>query len=478
MSTFEQQTQFLSKIYPEHTWIEIEKIPEATSFEKLNRIAIEQISNYLVDMGLVVKTAFPTEDSYLSLVSKVVDGFVILVSGVKVAFIPSQNIDLAGFEIHQEWIDLDNWAADYYVPFQIVGVGEASACAEASRNENCEYNYLHLWGFISHQSIQQKADLDRTLRSYEIDSADLITLDTLWVSCELVGKGIASERGKVPHLAPLSTSAAAATIDRLQQHQSVFSPRLLLSFEEWGAIMNTPEYLHRYAHPVPAITKIANWFHSQVTTIDRVAQGWLTIEQIYQQPQLLPGYYHTRGQKDRFLVSGVALSNEQEINRAVNNLYTNQNPTCQVDLPANIDSPLVLLTYLIQHTTEQTLRWQAAEYLWQIAPENSQNWQRRIKDLGLVIQGHKLGLMVAAIPLLDGTYAILNRVYPIGSEAYLPPNVQLSLLSEHGERLYHVESRSTVMDSYIQFYFTASVGDLFSICINLNGASINEAFSI
>ena len=466
MSTFEQRTQLLSKIYPEHIWIETEKISESTSFEQLNCLAIEQIGNYLTEMGLVIETAFPTEDSYLSIVSKVVDGFVLLISGVKVAFIPSQNIDLAGFEIHQEWVDLDNWAADYYVPFQI----------------DREYNYLHLWGFISHQSIQQKAYLDRTLRSYEIDSADLIALDTLWVSCELVGNGIESERGQVSRLAPLSASAAATAIDRLQQYQSVFSPRLLLSFEEWGAILNTPEYLHLYAHPVAAITKISNWFRSQVTTIDRTrdraAEQWLTLEQIYQQPQHLPGFMHTRAQKDRFAVRGATLNNEQEIYRAVSNLYANQNPNDKVDLPANIDSPLVLLTYLIQHTTDRTLCWQAAEYLWKIAPENNQNWHRRIKDLGLVMQGHQLGLMVAAIPLLDGTYAILNRVYPIGTEGYLPPNVQLSLLSENGECLYQVESQSIGLDSYIQLYFTASVGDLFNVCISMNGNSINEAFSI
>jgi Protein of unknown function (DUF1822) len=139
---------------------------------------------------------------------------------------------------------------------------------------------------------------------------------------------------------------------------------------------------------------------------------------------------------------------------------------------------MLLLIYLMQHTTDESLRWQAAEYLWTISPENERNWHRRIKDLGLVMQGHKLGLMVAAIPLIDGTYAILNRVYPIGIEPHLPPNVRLNLFAEDGDCICEVESRSTVMDNYIQLYFTASSGDLFNIQVSMNEDTIVEAFAI
>ncbi len=469
MSIFEQQTKLLSQVYPEHIWIETTDLSDSLNSIELNRYAIEKIRNHLINLGLTIESVFPTQASYQPLISREIDGFCLSIAGVRVAFIPSNSIDLASFEIQQEWIDLSNWAADYYVPFQI----------------DREAHYLHLWGFISHQSIQKKADLDRILRSYEVDSADAIAdLDTLWLNCELINDGsLASERGEISSLAPLSTASATAAIDRLRQHRSIFSPRLVLPFAEWGAILNTPEYLQLYAHPVGTITKIANWFRSQVSSIEQlsehiVAPGWLTIEQIDRQPQLFAGYYHTRSQKEQFLDPNSPLSIEQEIERSVKNLYANQNPDRRVALPANIDSPLALLTYLIQHTPDQTLRWQAAEYLWKIEPENSPHWHRRIKDLGLVMHGYKLGLMVAAIPLLDGTFAILNRVYPIGTEPCLPASVQLNLFSENGDSLYQVESRSTVKDSYIQLYFIASVGDLFNVCISMNGNSITEAFVI
>jgi hypothetical protein len=124
------------------------------------------------------------------------------------------------------------------------------------------------------------------------------------------------------------------------------------------------------------------------------------------------------------------------------------------------------------------LRWKAAEYLWTISPENSNHWHRRIKDLGLVIQGHKLGLMIAAIPLLDGQYAILNRVYSIGSQSLLPANIQLELLSEAGEQLYQTDSSSTAKYNYIQLYFIAGVNNRFNIRVSIDDISITEAFII
>jgi Protein of unknown function (DUF1822) len=471
MSIFHQQTLVLKTIYPEHVWIDVDLSHLAESLDRveLNRLCIEEVSKHLSEsLGLVVKSIFPSEGCRLSFINKFVDGFSLSISGTKVNFMPSLDLDLMGFEIQREWVDLSNWIADYYVPIRV----------------DPEHNCLHLWGFISHQCLQQQAKLERNLQSYEVTAGDLISdLDSLWIGCELVASGIAtSERGKIPSLTPLSAAEANILIDRLQQHPASFSPRLVLPFDRWGAIIDDPEYLRLYANRGSGVTKITNWFRSQLTEIETasalvVERGWVTIAEICQKSTLLPGYFST-SQPLKFGARGVELNTESEISRAVNNLYANQNSTKKVDLPIAIDSPSLQLAYLMQHTTDETLRWQAAEYLWTIAPDNTKNWQRRIKDLGLVMHGHRLGIMVSAIPSIDGRYAILNRVYPIGNEDYLPPDVQLNLFSEHGDRLYQVISRSTVMDSYIQLYFTASIGDRFNIGIAMDGASITEAFAI
>jgi Protein of unknown function (DUF1822) len=469
MNISTSQTQLLKTIYPEHIWIDVDlHAADVRSY-------LQAVSKYLTEsLNLVVKPIFPSQEPHVLFVDRLVNGFGLSVAGVRVAFIPSLALDLMGFEVPREWVELSNWAADYYVPIQV----------------DVEHNCLHLWGFISHQYLCQKATLDLSLHSYEVDAADLISdLDSLWTACDLVARQvIPSERGEVPDLPPLSELEARKSIDRLRQHQSIFSARLGTSFAQWGAILNSPEYLTIYAEPELVITQIASWFQTQVNSIkqttaklvETIAQklperDWISIDGFHDRSVALSGYFAKSTQQ--FNLREISSTSERETRQIVENLYANQNPNNRIDLPENIELPSLLLVYLIQHTTDETLRWQAAEYLWTIDRTNH-HYQRKIKDLGLVMQGYKLGLMVAAIPLLDGTYSILNRIYAIGDRDCLPPDVRLTLATVSGEQLYQVESRSTVPDCYIQLYFTASIGDRFNIWVEMNDARIVEAFAV
>jgi Protein of unknown function (DUF1822) len=479
MSTPTKQVQLLATIYPEHIWIYVD-LHDLDVWQYL-----QIVSQHLTEsLDLVVIPIFPSEQSQLLLVDKLVNGFALSISGVRVAFVPSPALDLMGFEVPREWVELSNWVADYYVPIQV----------------DVEHNCLHLWGFISHQYLSQRANLDLASNSYEVDAMDLISdLNSLWITCDLVArKAIPIERGEIPSLSPLSGLEARKLIDRLKQDRSrsvsgrdsIFSSRLGLPFAQWGAILNSPEYLTIYAEPELVTTNITSWFRSQVNSIDQKTaklvevigqelhkQEWISINEFHDRSVALSGYFAESTQQ-KFNLRGIALTNEREIRQIVENLYANQSPAKRIDLPQEIESPLLLLVYLIQHTNDETLRWQAAEYLWTIDPSNSHTYQRKIKDLGLVMQGYKLGLMVAAIPLLDGTYSILNRIYAIGDRDYLPAQVRLTLSTASGEQLYQVESRSTVTDRYIQLYFTASVGDRFNIGVEMNDARIVEAFAV
>ena len=479
MNISTNQAQLLKTIYSEHVWIDVVGGKPAPTENLHNSDAtqyIQAISEHLTEsLNLVVAPIFPSEESHLIFTSKLVNGFALSVAGIKVAFIPSQDLDLMGFEVPREWVELSNWVADYYVPVQV----------------DTEHNCLHLWGFISHQYLCQKATLDLSLHSYEVDAVDLVgNLDSLWTACDLVARQVMpSERGAAPHLPPLSELEARKSIDQLKQHQSIFSPRLTLPFAQWGAILNSPEYLNIYAEPELVITQIASWFQAQTNSIKQATarlvetieqelteHDWIAINGFDDRSVALSGYF-AKSTEQQFNVRGIVPTTEGEICQIVENLYANQNPTNRVALPENIQSSPLLLVYLIQHTTDETLRWQAAEYLWTIDPANH-SYQRKIKDLGLVMQGYKLGLMVAAIPLLDGTYSILNRIYAIGDRDCLPPHVQLTLATASGEQLYQVESRATVTDRYIQLYFTASIGDRFNIWVEMNNVRIVEAFAV
>jgi hypothetical protein len=469
MVTLNPEIQSLAEIYQEHVWIGVD-FGDSTisrSEAEINRLCHTSVSEYLSkNLDLVVKSVFPSQGLFLPFTIEPINGFVLSIAGVRVAFIPSLNLDLMSFEVQREWVALSNWVADYYVPIQV----------------DLESNYLHLWGFISHRYLLERATLDSYFQSYEVAGIDLIDdLESLWVACSLIANNmLAPERVKIPPLPTLSALELERSIDRLQQHRSIFSPRLVLPFEQWGAILDRPEYLTIYVNTRSSTILIGDWFRSKVKAIEDIVNGsidsgWTTeVAKIFDRNEPLLGYYAS----PKIGVWGTSPTNRAEIQRTIDNLYANQNSTPKVNLPTHIDSPSRLLIYLVQHTNDETLRWEAIEYLWTIEPENNKHWHRQIKDLGLVIQGHKLGLMVAAIPLQGGRYAVLTRVYSIGIEHCLPPHIRLNLLSEEGEQIYQAESRSTVMDRYIQVYFTAGIGDRFNIRVSMDDASVTESFAI
>ena len=131
----------------------------------------------------------------------------------------------------------------------------------------------------------------------------------------------------------------------------------------------------------------------------------------------------------------------------------------------------------ILHTTQdEETRWQVAETLWKIDPNNPVSGVRRVADLGMQLAGHAVALMVAVLPKPDRSMAILLRVYSMGSQLYLPPGLQLLGLDEAGNCFCEVQARE--QDNYIQFKFTADLGDRFSLRVALDDASITESFVI
>ena len=134
------------------------------------------------------------------------------------------------------------------------------------------------------------------------------------------------------------------------------------------------------------------------------------------------------------------------------------------------------LVNILQTTEDEETRWQVAELLWEIDPSHPAAGVRRAIDLGMQLAGVPVALMIAILPKPNQRFAVLSRVYPLQDQSFLPANLKLIGLDEMGESLFEIRARQR--DDYIQFKFTADVGDRFSLQVSLNSATVTKDFII
>lgn len=174
---------------------------------------------------------------------------------------------------------------------------------------------------------------------------------------------------------------------------------------------------------------------------------------------------------------GVELNTPEKIHQAIAQLYINsgkgvgrESEQSKCANKSNID----LIVNLLQTIDDEEIRWNLVEILWMIDPNHPLVKARRILDLGVLLVGHPIALMVGILQKLDHTFAILTRLYPMEPKSYLPPGVKLIGLYENGEPFQEIQSRTK--DDYIQFKFSAESGEKFSIRVSLEDVIITENF--
>jgi Protein of unknown function (DUF1822) len=101
----------------------------------------------------------------------------------------------------------------------------------------------------------------------------------------------------------------------------------------------------------------------------------------------------------------------------------------------------------------------------------------KLIDWGIELETRSLVLLVVLTPEENEQVGILVQVHPAQGKPYLPPDLKLAVLSERGEKLKEVCSRS--LDNYIQLpYFQGIVGERFQIQICLDRVCMKENFII
>ncbi|BAZ08380.1 hypothetical protein NIES4071_01850 [Calothrix sp. NIES-4071] len=230
--------QELKRLYPEQIWQEFSE-NDLKQRESIIRHYSNQTAQNNADLNCWCLDAFRAwvkenlGDSITVLPSEaevptiwdVVNGTAITIGKTRLILIPDEATNTDILTVPQEWVDLHDWVANYYLAIQV----------------NIDASWICVWGFTSHRTLKDKGNYDPIYRTYSLDRDYVITdLDVLWLA---QGIGL-EEKANVEQLKLLAPSTAEDLLVRLSK-LSVYSPRLDVSFKEWGALLINDNWRNR-----------------------------------------------------------------------------------------------------------------------------------------------------------------------------------------------------------------------------------------
>ncbi len=429
----------------------------------LNRLALNALVPWLEEESGIAPELWPSAATLPSS-WELINGTAITLGETRIVLIPSEAIDLEEFSIPQEWVDIPNWNANYYLAVQV----------------NLDEGWLRVWGYATHQQIKTKGSYDEFSRTYSLEREDVVeNIHVMWVARQLCP----DEKVAVPPLPILSENEAETLISQLSQ-PSFYSRRLDVEFQQWGAILANQTWrqqlYQRRNQKTGAVTAVvasarqgpvnlSNWFQNLFE------QGWQTFEEFFGTPETNLAFAFRGGD--------MAPENSETVRNLIDAIYTDSDEhRLKVaaerlgEIGRGNGEAIAALTHLIRTTEDEETRWTAAESLWTLDPKNPASGVRKVADLGMQIAGYAVALMVALLPKADGKVAILLRVYPLRGQTYLPPGLQLIVLDEDGDTFLDTDARDT--DNYVQLKFGGSPGERFSVKVAVGDVAITKDFTI
>ncbi|MBD0345551.1 MAG: DUF1822 family protein [Coleofasciculus sp. Co-bin14] len=103
----------------------------------------------------------------------------------------------------------------------------------------------------------------------------------------------------------------------------------------------------------------------------------------------------------------------------------------------------------------------------------------KLIDLGMQLAGHRVALTVTLKAAeSDREMDVRLRVYPTGSQIYLPAGLKLLVLDDSGAAVPDLEATARTADNWIQLEFSGQLQEQFSVKVALGDVSITEHFVI
>ncbi len=193
----------------------------------LNRLTLDTfVTWFKAESNDAITVANPKT---LSNIWEIVNGTPVQLDDYQLVLVPSEAEDLSEFRVPQEWVDLPQWTADYYLAAQV----------------NVDEGYIRIWGYCTHQQLKNQGTYHQVDRTYTLNEADLITdIEVLWVARELCPNEVT--RLAVAPLPEISSVQADNLIQRLGNKEQLL-PRLAIPFQMWGALIQNDVWCQQLA---------------------------------------------------------------------------------------------------------------------------------------------------------------------------------------------------------------------------------------
>ncbi|MEO1389247.1 MAG: DUF1822 family protein [Cyanobacteria bacterium J06634_6] len=246
----------------DRAWQRSQRLSNAASRWRayINELAMRSLISWLQsseDTGAVRPTM---RDALWPTVWEWVTGSVLNVDGLRWVVIPTEAIDDDELRVPQEWVDIPNWAGDYYVLAQV----------------NADDGWVKIAGLATHAMVKGQGEYGRD-RNYSLSSDDLLTDINVVEIAEVMAPEV-DRRVAIAPVPELPLAQANQLMQRLSDSGQL-NPRLAVGFGPWSALLAhggwRTEMTHQRQGNPPSFS-VSQWLQEGLS--DLVQQlGWQTV---------------------------------------------------------------------------------------------------------------------------------------------------------------------------------------------------------
>ncbi|MBD2183695.1 DUF1822 family protein [Planktothrix sp. FACHB-1355] len=191
----------------------------------LNYVCLKNFLNWFAEESECEISVWPSFKR-LANIWEIVNGSAIQLGQNRLVLIPNDDAEVEKLCVPQEWVDIPNWVADYYLAVSVVLDGDEDEC------------FLKVWGFTTHRQLRNNGRYNESDRTYNLPIKYLTaSLNVMQVTFGL------NVQQQVPQLPSLSHAEATRLLEILGD-PSLYSPRLRVDvpFEKWAALLDNDEW--------------------------------------------------------------------------------------------------------------------------------------------------------------------------------------------------------------------------------------------